>query len=530
MNFSLYKIHRQIAILAVLPVIVWTLSGFMHPIMSNFFKPKQAKKDFLVKNIDFSRIKIGLDSLTKIHHIEKVKNVRFIQFDNKVFYQIKLPKNPILQYFDVENGKILENGDKLYAEHLARYFVGEANTKIKDLKLIEKFEGEYDEVYRLLPVWKVQFAQKDNQRAYIDTELSRLAILQDDYRHAFQNVFKALHNFEIFAFLGDFLKSVAVIALMILCFAGAMSGMLVYGFFWKKFNPNVPKHRILHRNLGILMSVTMLGFAFSGGFHIYQKINKKDFSIFQHEPVLFASELPNLPKMQEIIQKYNPKNTIGNIYFAKMVLDKKETLLLNLVHYEINNSKKPFPIHTDFVLVNDTSNQCIKGGCMGYAEYLAKEFQTQNQLMFGDCCENPSIQTSKVGINGKEESNAENDLLKIKNLVYINEFKGEYGFINKRLPVIRVNFEGKENRRYYIEHTTGQLVTEVTDTKALEGFSFAYLHKFHFLDSIGKINRDLILMFFALGNMLLAGIGLFMWVKRWRKINKKYFFQKEKNA
>ncbi len=524
MNFSLYKIHRQIAILAVLPVVLWTLSGFMHPIMSNFFKPKQAKKDFLVKSIDFSKIKVGLDSLTKIHHIEKVKNVRFIQFENQVFYQIKLPKNPILQYFNVENGKILENGDKKYAEYLARYFVGDQKSNVKDLKIIEKFEGEYDEVYRLLPVWKVQFARNDNERAYIDTELSRLAILQDDYRYGFQRVFKALHNFEIFAFLGDTLKSIVVIALMFLCFAGAFSGMFVYGFFWKKFNPNVPKHRIFHRNLGILMSVAMLGFAFSGAFHIYQKINKKDFSTFQYEPILYASELPNLSKMQEIFTQYNTKNTIGNMYFAKMTLDRKEQMLMNLVHYETNNPKKPLPIHTDFILLTqkgNQENQCLKGGCMAYATFLAKEFQAQNQLLFGDCCESQSPPAPKGGENDKEEANAENNLLKIENLVYINEFKGEYGFINKRLPVIRVNFEGKENRRYYIEHATGQLATEVTDMQALEGFSFAYLHKFHFLDSIGKINRDLILMFFALGNMLVAGIGLFMFAKRWRKVKKK---------
>jgi uncharacterized iron-regulated membrane protein len=99
---------------------------------------------------------------------------------------------------------------------------------------------------------------------------------------------------------------------------------------------------------------------------------------------------------------------------------------------------------------------------------------------------------------------------------FIQKFSGEYGFINKRLPVVKVQFSEPGNPRYYIEPVTGVLAARVDDLDALEGKSFAYLHKWHFTDG-GKDLRDFLLALFAFLNVVIAVAGVALYVKRLKK-------------
>ena len=96
----------------------------------------------------------------------------------------------------------------------------------------------------------------------------------------------------------------------------------------------------------------------------------------------------------------------------------------------------------------------------------------------------------------------------------ITQFEGEYGFLNKRLPVWRVSFEQPEVTRLYVETHTSTLATSVNQLEAAEGWSFSVLHKWH----IGPINKDLrdaMSATFALLHILVALAGLCMFM-RWR--------------
>jgi uncharacterized membrane protein YukC len=39
---NMYKWHRTLGIITLIPVIFWTLSGIMHPFMAHFFKPNRS--------------------------------------------------------------------------------------------------------------------------------------------------------------------------------------------------------------------------------------------------------------------------------------------------------------------------------------------------------------------------------------------------------------------------------------------------------------------------------------------------------
>jgi len=121
--------------------------------------------------------------------------------------------------------------------------------------------------------------------------------------------------------------------------------------------------------------------------------------------------------------------------------------------------------------------------------------------------------------NGHEHYSLEllNNFKRLKNQTstvatstWITEFTNEYGFINKYLPVMRYEFNDANKTTYYIDPACQKLTAEITQVDRYEGFSFAFLHKFHFLDSLGKDFRDGILVFFALGISLTTFLGMKM--------------------
>lgn len=107
---------------------------------------------------------------------------------------------------------------------------------------------------------------------------------------------------------------------------------------------------------------------------------------------------------------------------------------------------------------------------------------------------------------------AKKPIMEIADSQLVAEFGNEYGFIFKRLPVVKVQFKGMGNPRYYVEPATGALAAEVRDADALEGWSFAFLHKWDFAN-FNKDFRDIMVSLFALGNILVALMGIWLFGK-----------------
>lgn len=104
---------------------------------------------------------------------------------------------------------------------------------------------------------------------------------------------------------------------------------------------------------------------------------------------------------------------------------------------------------------------------------------------------------------------------KIKEVSLITDFKNrEYGFVNKRLPVVKVAFESEESKTLFVETATSHLAAFITDSDRVEGYSFAIFHKFLFMEWAGKNIRDLTMVLAALGILIVGVLGLTLLVKR----------------
>lgn len=95
----------------------------------------------------------------------------------------------------------------------------------------------------------------------------------------------------------------------------------------------------------------------------------------------------------------------------------------------------------------------------------------------------------------------------------VSDFNNEYGFINKRLPVVKVQYAG--GKRYFVETSSGHLALKAGLGDVVEGYSFAFLHKWEFSLFLGKTTRDVLLMNFTLGNAVVAAMCLWLFIM-WR--------------
>ena len=95
----------------------------------------------------------------------------------------------------------------------------------------------------------------------------------------------------------------------------------------------------------------------------------------------------------------------------------------------------------------------------------------------------------------------------------ITKFAGEYGFVNKRLPVWKIAYDSNYNERFYVETSSNKLSVRIDDREVFEGLSFSFLHKHHFMDFAGKSWRDFSTMFWAAMQVAMIVVGLILWKK-----------------
>lgn len=503
-------------------MVLWAASGFMHPIMSSF-RPKVATQFLTAKAIDSNYKKIALNEALSINKIDSFSNVRLIHIDTNWFYQVKLADKNELVYLSVKNGKLLKKGDWIYAQYLARYFLeGEVKKDssknavkassqvvvtseadccdaatacvlkpktgaiITNVNLITSFNDEYKDINRVLPVYKVDFKREDGIRVYVETGQDRFAFAVDNKRALLSNIFVLIHTWEWLNFLGD---GRIYIELFFVGLAFLTSIMGLYIFFTtksKKVKGNeLVKARRNHRFTSVSISLFTLMFSFSGFYHALTKfeVDTRD-QYFDSKVYNVADVQLNIDIISSLIKK-----PITNISLVTMDSIQYYQISVKQDFGTKSGEKKPKDMMKEMkvpkpliIYLNASILEILKDGDKKYAHYLANSFS----------------------------GNSKNDIVGDS---VITKFEGEYGFVNKRLPVWKVAYSKNNNERYYVETTSGKLSVRVDDVDVIEGLSFSFLHKHHFMDFAGKFWRDFSTMFWAMAQIMLVIVGFILYFK-----------------
>ena len=491
--------HRWIGLFTCLGVLMWGISGISHPIMTRL-QPKPVAFSAPTAQFDLSNA-LSLQKVLEKHHIVSFFHISLAQFSGKSFYRVAVTADKPARYFEMNTGEELVNADAAYAKSLAMHFTGNNISSIANVELITEFSDDYHAVNRLLPVWRVSFNQDGNLRAFIDTEQTRLSTLVDDKRFWLTKLFEFGHNW---SFLQSAPKLQITLAGIILCavLASAFSGIYLYfklGNHLKRLEKQPIKR--WHRRIGLLVSLAAIIFATSGFFHLLM-------SYIQQQNVLKITPQPiHLHQINDDAWQALTKKTL-----AKLDLISHAGIPYWYVLEAAHSGENQMPIAQVAALAKEQVHA-------EHHQHSPKEL-TMPYIVRADTTS--KIPSGKEAFKSVENvaklqvvSLAHRPLSEIVSTTWVTQFAKEYGFIFKRLPVIKVQLNDEDHTRYYIEPATGALSVKVRDIDGLEGFIFAYLHKWAF-ESFNKDLRDFIVALFALLNIIVGALGLNLFIRQKR--------------
>ncbi len=525
---NIYKWHRTISLIIAIPVCLWAISGFLHPIMTNI-RPKVATQWLMPVAIDSNKITVPLQTALTQNGIDSFQTFRIVHINNDYFYQVKLNNKIELQYYSTLTGKLLANGDWLYAQYLAKQFLegqkkdssnhkafntniipitashdccnaatnfilnGKTGSKVKSVDYVQAFDKEYNSINRLLPVYRVEFDREDGIRIFVETGQDRFATAIDNNRYAFTLFFQLIHNMGWLDFLGNGRLVIEVI-LSILTFLTSLIG--IYIFFTTKSKKVVGNDKVTarrnHRYTSVFISLFTLLFSFSGGFHAFSKFKEdvRDKYFIQNN---FAVNQINFNFSQ---LKSVAKQPITNINLVRINGSNYWQVTTNSTSKKPTTSLKGKDMMKDMsvpppsnIYISTNKGSVLIDGEKQYANFLATSFSNHLET-------------------------------EIKATTVITKLEKEYNFTDKRLPVWKVQYTTNHNERFYVETLTGKLSKKTDDTDIWDALSFNFLHKHHFMDFAGKGWRDFSTMFWAASQIAMVVIGLILYFKTRKKNNK----------
>jgi len=479
----LFRAHRWAGVIACAGVLMWALSGVLHPVMTRL-QPRAVTFSPPVQVLQLDHVQ-PLSEVLRKNGIDAIDWFRLVNWPAGQHYQVALPGRAELVYLDAASGLPLAGGDQSYAAYLARHYLGDGDSEILEIRSVGEFGSEYSYVNRLLPAYRVSFDRDDAMRVYVDTASSRLGALVDRKKAWFSAYFQALHSW-------TFLESWPLLRIMIMVFllgAALLTAVLGVWMFAAKAGSGNRRSglRRWHRFSAIGVAVATGTFTFSGAYHLLAdaareppEIQHRDTGFRAADFVAGSGELLAAVSGTQAVRGVTPARIDGKVYYR---IEPVPAQFAHNAHDHSKTDAKTTANATQALFANAAEGKLLDDGELQYAKGLAGRFSGLSPGHIAAVSE-------------------------------VTRFAGEYGFVFKRLPVMRVAYSEPGNPRYYVEPRTGALAARIDDGDAREGWTFAYLHKFEWLSPLGTLFRDGVAMLFALGNALVAALGLALFLRR----------------
>lgn len=252
------RLHRSLVWVSLLVLLVWILSGFLHPLMG-LLAPQPAQRAAPPLSASMADLHAGLPGVLAKAGESAV--LRLVPGPGEALWQATLPSGE-RRYLHLD-GRAWAGDDAAYARWLAGWYLGEEQP-IASLRRLDAFTPDYPWVNRLLPVWEVRFAGQTGLTAYLHTETASLAALGDDRRRLLQQGFRALHTLD---WLGSesAVTRLALVAAMTILLLTAGAGLLLWAMRRPAARPT-PARR-WHRRLALVAGLPLLLMAGSGLVH-----------------------------------------------------------------------------------------------------------------------------------------------------------------------------------------------------------------------------------------------------------------------
>lgn len=496
-----YSKHRWLAILAAISLFIWGLSGLTHIAMV-LFGPQQVEFMPPQRPLDLSGTRPIADTLA-FAGIRRAVAIRTVPGPQTSLLQITGDPMQPRRYFDLASGRELVDHDRAQAIFLARHFLGERRP-ITSIALQREFDAEYPMVNRLLPVWRVRFAGNDQVTAYVHTETSSLAAVNNRTKTRLQSLFQALHTWEWVPDSMDWLR-VGVIVLMVSSLAamGVTGIAMLVTIRRKKRATGV---RGWHRMSGYVLALPLLMFSLSGIYHLIQSAIERPIShLRMAKPIdLSGQRFPIAEQWQEVTAGLDVASVSliegeggRPLYRLGLPSLASESGKSEHDHTGDGNARRAEPAHspvTAYELRNARFDGMQPTGPAYYIDAVTGEAAPQGDREIARIIANRYLGVSDAPITGME---------------LVTRFGIDYDFRNKRLPVWRVDYGAPYHSSVFVDTATGTFIDRLDDWQKPERYVFSLIHKWNFLFPLGRVGLNAVVGGFVIALIALMGfLGL----------------------
>jgi len=502
---SALKWHSRLAWVGGVALLLFALSGILHPLMS--WTGPQAV-EFKPPTTQFTAAEINaIPGILKDNNINQVVSAKLVPARRGVLLQVTESQHKPRRYFNPANGAELKNHDPVYAQWLAEYYLGYTNatnqstSKVITNRFQDEFDNAYPQVNRLLPVYRITFDTPDQRTAYIYTEIGALAGITNNYKTRLQSLFRWLHTWSWLEALDINSMRIMVVGCLVLSVFGmAVTGTCMIFFFKRK--TRVHASQKYHRLIALGVWVPLFMFSISGLYHL---INGA-VTTSQKALVSLPAYQPPLSDLSQAIQ-FDQQLNKSAFLSASLIQGPNDQLL-----YRLNQ-----------VGQKTTSKQHKQDKPAGH-QHDARAQRTnrfKGQPVEGEVIYINALSGAQITLD--EQQLAEYFVLqhtqlpaeKIQDISKVTQFGPGYDFRNKRLPVWQVDFATSRKDRYFIENMSGFQVDHSVLSGQLEGLSFSLLHKFNFLTPfIGRFIRDIFMVVILMSAIIMSIFGFWCLARR----------------
>jgi hypothetical protein len=509
-----YSKHQWLGLIGGISLLVWGLSGLTHIAMV-LFGPQQAQFMPPAATVTLDGARPIAQTLAEqgIGQAVAVKTVPAP--GGGVLWQVTPAADGAeRRYFRPADGSEVKGGDRAQAEFLARHYLA-TDRPITSARLQTAFDADYPWVNRLLPVWKLEFAGDDGLTAYVHTETSSLAAVNNTAKTRLQAVFRALHTWEWVPPGMEWLR-VIVIALMVgsLLALGLTGAAMLVTVRRRK---RLPGARGWHRIAGYVLALPLIMFSASGIYHLIQSALVPPVShLTMGQPVNVASGQWPVEKDWALIAKGRDIASVALVAGAE-----------GQPLYRIGLAPKG-PMgggehdHGPAKPHGAEGHDHAAMMAAAQAKTPTTDAEIREARFAGIKPDGPAIYLDAA--TGAVEASGDKALARaiarrftgapdsaVTGVELVTRFGPDYDFRNKRLPVWRVDYGAPVSASLFVDTGAGVLVDRVADGEKPERLVFSFIHKWNFLFPVGRLAQNVIVGLFAVALVgFMAVLGLRM--------------------
>lgn len=513
-----HSTHSWLALVGGISLLVWGLSGLTHIAMV-LFGPQQAQFMPPAASVALEGARPIAETLAQQRIGEAVAVKTVPAPGGGVLWQVTPAADGTRRYFRPTDGTEVTDGDRAQAEFLARHYLA-TDRAITSAKLQTAFDADYPWVNRLLPVWKLSFAGDDGLVAYVHTETSSLAAVNNTTKNRLQTVFRALHTWEWVPPGMDWLRVVVIAGMVGSLMALGLTGIAMLMTVRRK--KRLPGARGWHRIAGYVLALPLIMFSVSGIYHLIQSALVPPVSqLKMGKPVNVASgkwpvetDWALIAKGRDVASVALVEGAAGQPLYRIGLAPPKGAMgggehdhgpatapaehgMAGHDHAAMMAAQAAAKVPTTDAEIREARYAGIKPD--GPAIYL--DAATGDEVTSGDKDLARAIARRFTGVPDSAVTGVE----------LVTRFSHEYDFRNKRLPVWRVDYGAPVSASLFIDTGTGVLVDRVADGEKPERLVFSYIHKWNFLFPVGRLAQNVLVGIFAIALIgFVAVLGLRM--------------------